>query len=88
MIRSVLAIDHAAQVMWEGCCRINDEGTLAELGNLEAGTLKAPAGEHDDLVMAFINGLAGLRWKSYEVEKGDGISITIKPIDPLKGLDF
>lgn len=83
----VLAVDHAVQVMREGGCRINHEGTLTELATLEARTLKAPEGGHDDLAMAFINGLAGLWWKSWEEARGEGVSVMLKYpdiIDELK----
>jgi hypothetical protein len=82
----VLAVDHAAQVMREGACRINHEGTLAELAVLEAGTLKAPEGAHDDLAMAFINGLAGLWWKSWEENRGEGVSVVVEYPDIIEGL--
>ena len=72
--------------MREGACRINHEGTLAELAVLEAGTLKAPEGAHDDLAMAFINGLAGLWWKSYEEERGEGVSVVVEYPDILDTL--
>jgi len=72
----------------------------------KAGTLKAPKGEHDDLAMAFINGLAGLprenqrnhsrigqqnlqrRWKSYEEERGEGVSVIIESMDILDELEM
>jgi len=82
----VLAVDNCAQALREGCCRINNEGTLTELAILEAGTLKAPQGAHDDLAMAFINGLAGLRWKSHNTQRGEGISMVIEYPDILDGL--
>jgi hypothetical protein len=84
----VLAVDNAAQALRQGCCTVNYEGTLAELADLEAGTLKAPAGTHDDLAMAFINGLAGLRWQSFEEKRGEGVSIVIRRRDILDDLKF
>jgi len=84
----VLAVGNCAQALREGCCAVNHEGTLAELAILEAGTLKAPQGEHDDLAMAFINGLAGLRWKSYKEQRGEGVSVVISYPDVLDGLSF
>ena len=82
----VLAVSHCAQALREGCCRINHEGTLTELVILEAGTLRAPEGAHDDLAMAFINGLAGLRWKSYKENRGEGLSVVIEYPDILDGM--
>jgi hypothetical protein len=84
----VLAVDNAAQVLRQGCCTVNHEGTLAELADLEAGTLKAPGGAHDDLAMAFINGLAGLRWRTYKGIQGEGVSVMIKRPDILGTLSF
>jgi hypothetical protein len=84
----VLAVDNAAQALRQGCCTLNHEGTLAELADLEAGTLKAPGGAHDDLAMAFINGLAGLRWNSFEEQRGEGVSILIHQKDILDDLSF
>ena len=84
----VLAVDHAARVLREGACRINDPGTLNELAQLDAATLKAPEGETDDLAMAAIIGLAALRWKSVDLSPGEGISGMIPGQDPLEGLEF
>jgi hypothetical protein len=84
----VLAVDHAVQVVREGGCTINHEGTLTELAVLEAGTLKAPEGAHDDLAMAFINGLAAMRWQSWEERRGEGISEVIPGVDPLDNLKY
>jgi len=84
----LLAVDHAAQVLREGSTTIYHEGTINELAMLEAGTLKAPEGEHDDLAMALINTLAGIRWSSYQERRGEGVSVMIEPVDPLEGLEF
>jgi hypothetical protein len=65
----VLAVNNAAQALRQGSCKVNHEGTLAELAVLDAGTLKAPEGANDDLAMAFINGLAGRIMGRY---KGEG----------------
>jgi hypothetical protein len=75
-------------VLRQGCCTLNHEATLAELADLEAGTLKAPEGAHDDLAMAFINALAGLRWASFEHNRGEGISFVIEYPDVLDDLSF
>jgi hypothetical protein len=63
-LTKTLAVDNAAQVLREGNCILNHEGTLAELAVFEAATLRAPSGAADDLAIAFINGLAGLKWES------------------------
>jgi hypothetical protein len=42
----------------------------------------------DDLAMAFINGLAGLRWGSFKEIRGEGISIVIPAKDILDDLSF
>jgi hypothetical protein len=84
----VLAVDNAAQALRQGCCTVNHEGTLAELADLEAGTLKAPGGAHDDLAMAFINALAGLRWRTFRGIRGEGVSVMIKRPDILGTLSF
>ena len=55
---------------------------------VEAGTLKAPEGVQDDLAMAFINGLAGLWWKSREEDQGEGVSVVVEYPDMLEGLEM
>ena len=84
----VLAVSHAAKALREGCCKINHEGTIAELAAFNSGTLKAPEGSHDDLAMAFINGLAGLHWRNYQEQLGKGVSVMIEGPDILADLHF
>jgi len=59
---------------------------VTEVAIFEAGRLKAPQGEDDDLAMAFISGLAGLNWKCNEEERGEGVSVIIEYPDILDGL--
>jgi hypothetical protein len=61
---------------------------LVELAILEARTLKAPEGGHDDLAMALINGLAGLWWKSWEEAAGEGESVVVEYPDIFEGLEM
>jgi hypothetical protein len=84
----VLAVDYCAQVLREGNCRINDEATINELAMFEASKLRAPEGEHDDLAMTVIIGLAALRWKSFEEERGEGVSEVVEGEDPIEDLEF
>jgi hypothetical protein len=84
----VLAVDNAAIVLRESACRINDLGTLEQLAQFNASTLAAPEGEHDDLAMAAIIGLAALRWPSANQGRGEGLSYVIEGRDPLLDLSF
>jgi hypothetical protein len=84
----VLAVDYCAQILREGSCRLNDEVTIEELAMFEASNLRAPEGENDDMAMTIIIGLAALRWKSFEEEKGKGESETIQAKDVIEDLEF
>jgi len=48
--------------------------------------LKPPSGAHDDLAVAFIIGLGGLKWESYKEKKGEGVSVIIEPPDIFAGM--
>jgi hypothetical protein len=84
----VLAVDHCAQILREGSCKINDDATINELAIFEAATLKAPEGDKDDLAMTVIIGLAALYWTSYKEHQGEGKSEIIRGRDPLEYLEF
>ncbi len=43
---------------------------------------------HDDLAIAFINALAGLRWTRFQKNRGDSFSMIIKQPDILENLSF
>ena len=63
------AVDNTADALQNGSCTINDQATLAELAHLISSTLAAPAGQHDDLAMTVIIGLAAIVWPS--ADSGD-----------------
>jgi hypothetical protein len=58
-----LMYDLVAQVVQDGDTVIRTGETAAQLANLEAETLRAPAGLMDDLADSFALALAGCRWK-------------------------
>ena len=80
-----LAIDNTAQVLREGGCLLHTEAIKIELAGIEAATLKAPEGEHDDRAMTVIIGLAALRWPSASTTPA---STLITPPTMLEENDF
>lgn len=59
--------NHAADIFSGGMCRIRSEATLIQLNDIEAATLAAAEGNHDDLAMSYILALAALQWPSFEL---------------------
>jgi hypothetical protein len=55
-----LLYDAAAEAIRDGACRVRSAETAAQLASIEAGTLRAPAGLHDDRADAFALALAAL----------------------------
>ena len=84
----VLAVDLTAQNLRSGTLILNDEATINELAIFEAATLTAPEGDHDDLAMTVILGVAGIEWPSYQEKTGEGVSEMVRAHDPLENLVF
>lgn len=57
-----LMYDLAAETIKDGGTAIADQETRLQLASIEASTLRAPEGLHDDYADAFCLALAGLRW--------------------------
>ena len=55
-----LLYDWLAQALRDGSCRLRSSATADQLAALEAGTLRAPAGLHDDRAMSFALAVAAL----------------------------
>ena len=52
-----------ADAVRDGACRICGSETAAQLASIEASTLRAPEGLHDDRADAFALAVAALAWK-------------------------
>jgi hypothetical protein len=71
-----------ADAVRDGTCTIRGSETAAQLASIEASTLRAPQGLHDDRADAFALAIAALAWK------GDvGASTVIAQRDPLAEYD-
>jgi hypothetical protein len=80
-----LAVDHAAQVFQTGGCVIRTPAVIAELSGIQASTLSAFPGQHDDRAMAAIIGLAAIKWGGCP---GRAVSYIIPPKDIFADLHF
>ena len=71
-----------ADAVRAGACTIRGSETAAQLASIEASTLRAPAGLHDDRADAFALAIAAVAWK------GDvGASTVVWAADPLAAYD-
>jgi hypothetical protein len=78
-----LLYDAAAEAVRSGTCRIRSGETVAQLASIEASTLAAPAGLHDDRADAFALALAALAYG-----RGRGAASTVAAArDPLLEMD-
>lgn len=80
-----LAVNWAAEVFRDGACAIHSRAIMTELIGIQAATLAALEGMHDDNAMAAIIGLAALHWGGIP---GTAESTVLPPADPLAGLEF
>ena len=69
------AIDKTAEVLREESLIIHTEAIKLELANLEAATLRAPAGDYDDRAMTIIIGTAALVWPTAKIDPRGGYYI-------------
>lgn len=68
-----------AAAVKEGVCRVRDLETANQLASIEASTLRAPSGLHDDRADAFALAVAGVAWQ------GEGVaSMVVAAGDPLE----
>ncbi len=78
-----MAYDYAAERLSRGDCRIRSAGTLRELQAICGSTLRAPEGQTDDRAMAFVLGLAAMRYCGY----GTGLSAVVPAVDVIAEAD-
>jgi hypothetical protein len=78
-----LLYDLTAQAVRDGVCRVRSPETAAQLASLDANTLAAPPGLHDDRADAFALAIAAL---AYDASRG--APSTVAPAaDPLADLE-
>ncbi len=78
-----LLYDLAAEVIQQKATSIPDQETRLQLASIEASTLRAPTGLHDDYADAFCLALAGLKWNYVAGEQ----STEVAAPDPLEEYD-
>ncbi|HXF61159.1 MAG TPA: hypothetical protein VNK95_06060, partial [Caldilineaceae bacterium] len=79
----LLLYDALAQAVRDGACRVRCAETAAQLASIEASTLRAPVGLHDDRADAF-----GLAVAALVYGHGQGRPSTVAPAsDPLQAMD-
>ncbi len=71
-----------ADAVRTGACLIHGGETVAQLASIEASTLRAPQGLHDDRADAFALAVAAVAWKP-----AVGVSTMIVQMDPLSLYD-
>ena len=70
-----------AAAVKDQACAVRDAETASQLASVEASTLRAPAGLHDDRADAFALAVAALAWRGESV-----VSSLVRARDPLEGL--
>lgn len=78
-----LMYDALAEAVRDGACRVRSVETASQLASIEASTLSAPQGLHDDRAMSFALAVAALAFGKV----GGRESSTVPPLDPLEGID-
>ena len=71
-----------ADAVRDGACTICGSETAAQLASIEASTLRAPVGLHDDRAVAFALAVAALAWKPPALS-----SVVAWAADPLREYD-
>ncbi len=74
-----LLYDALAQAIRDGACTIHSSATASQIATIEASTLRAPQGLHDDHADAFALAVAALCYGPH----GDTASVVVPPVDPL-----
>ena len=78
-----LMYDALAEAVRDGVCVVRSSETASQLASIEASTLSAPEGLHDDRAMSF-----GLAVAALAFGYGAGsVSTAVAPLDPLLGID-
>lgn len=78
-----LMYDALAEAIRDGSCKVRSVETASQLASIEASTLRAPRGLHDDRADSFALAIAALAYG----HTGGEASTPIPPIDPLAELD-
>jgi hypothetical protein len=77
-----LLYDTLAEAVRDQAVLLHDQTTLAQLASIEASTLRAPTGLHDDRADACALAVAALAFGN----RGEA-SVAVAPVDPLAGFD-
>lgn len=75
--------DALAEAVRDQACKVRSTETASQLASIEASTLRAPEGLHDDRADSFALAVAAL---AYGFGSGEG-STPVPPVDPLGGVD-
>jgi hypothetical protein len=78
-----LLYDALAEAVRDGVCRVRSAETVAQLASIEASTLRAPHGLHDDRADAFGLAIVALAQGKYCAQP----STQVSPLDLLAGID-
>jgi hypothetical protein len=78
-----LLYDALAEAVKDGSVRVLSSETATQLASIEASTLSAPVGLHDDRAMSFGLAVAALAYGYGKAE----VSVALPPVDPLTGVD-
>ena len=78
-----LMYDALAEAVRDGVCRVRSVETASQLASIEASTLSAPEGLHDDRAMSFALAVAALAFGNV----GSKESSSVPPVDPLDDID-
>jgi len=78
-----LLMDLAAQALRDAAVTLTDSETANQLATIEASTLRAAGGLHDDRALAFALAVAALVYHNAALE----VSTSVAPADPLAGID-
>lgn len=78
-----LLYDALAEAVRDGACRVRSVETASQLASIEASTLSAPEGLHDDRAMSFALAVGALAFGHGAGEA----SVSVAPVDPLLGVD-
>lgn len=78
-----LLYDALAEAVRDGVVTIRSSETASQLASVEASTLRAPEGLHDDRAVSFALAVAAL---AYGQGRAEG-SVSVPPVDPLAGVD-
>lgn len=78
-----LLYDALAEAVRDQACRVRSVETASQLASIEASTLSAPEGLHDDRAMSFALAVAALAFGNV----GSRESSSVSPVDPLGDID-